>query len=66
MTITDQDVQLFRFTIKNSSEYDFSDYSDKSLKRRLAKVLADNRTDITTFIKQHETHQKYRLKTTHI
>jgi chemotaxis protein methyltransferase CheR len=50
MTVTDQDVQLFRFTIKNSSDYDFSDYSEKSLKRRLAKVLADNKTDITTFI----------------
>lgn len=50
MTITDQDVQLFRYTLKNASEYDFSDYSEKSLNRRLAKVLSDNKTDITTFI----------------
>ena len=50
MTVTDQDVQLFRYTIKNASNYDFSDYSEKSLMRRIAKVLADNKTDITTLI----------------
>ncbi|HYX06663.1 MAG TPA: CheR family methyltransferase [Bacteroidales bacterium] len=48
MTITDQDSQLFLTTIKNFSGYDFSDYSEKSLKRRLAKVLIDNKMDIYT------------------
>ncbi len=43
MTITDQDFQLFLYALKNSSNYDFSQYSEKSLKRRLAKVLADNK-----------------------
>jgi chemotaxis protein methyltransferase CheR len=43
MTITDQDFQLFIYALKNSSKYDFSQYSEKSLKRRLAKVLADNK-----------------------
>jgi len=50
MDVTDQDVQLFKYTLKNSSNYDFSDYSEKSLKRRIAKVLADNKMDITTLI----------------
>lgn len=47
MTITEQDYQLFLFSLKNLSKYDFSQYSEKSLKRRLIKVLADNRLTIT-------------------
>lgn len=50
MTITEQDYQLFLFSLKNFSKYDFSQYSEKSLKRRLAKVLADNRLTITGLI----------------
>ena len=50
MTITDQDYQLFIFTLKQSSKYDFSLYSEKSLKRRLIKVLSDNNINITTLI----------------
>ncbi len=46
MTISDQDTQLFVTTLKNYSGYDFSDYSGKSLNRRLAKVLMDNKMDI--------------------
>jgi chemotaxis protein methyltransferase CheR len=42
MTVTDQDYQLFIFTLKNSSKYDFSQYSEKSLKRRIMKVLTDH------------------------
>lgn len=50
MTVTDQDILYFVTTLKNTSEYDFSDYSEKSLKRRLAKVLTDNKADIFTLI----------------
>jgi chemotaxis protein methyltransferase CheR len=50
MDVTDQDVQLFRYTLKNSSNYDFGDYSEKSLKRRIAKVLADNKLEINSLI----------------
>ena len=32
MTVTDQDYQLFVYALKNSSKYDFSQYSEKSLK----------------------------------
>lgn len=50
MTITEQDFQLFLFALKTSSKYDFSDYSEKSLKRRLAKVLTDNKLNITALV----------------
>ena len=46
MVVEDQDIQVFVLALKNSSGYDFSEYSEKSLKRRLAKVLMDNKTDI--------------------
>jgi chemotaxis protein methyltransferase CheR len=50
MVISDQDLQYFVTTLKNSSKYDFSEYSDKSLKRRLQKVLTDFNLDITGLI----------------
>ena len=50
MTDIDQDTQLFVTTLRSFSSYDFSDYSEKSLKRRLAKVLTDNRMDMHTLI----------------
>ena len=50
MTITEQDFQLFLFALKTSSKYDFSDYSEKSLKRRLQKVLTDNKLNITALV----------------
>jgi chemotaxis protein methyltransferase CheR len=50
MIITEQDFQLFLFALKTSSKYDFSDYSEKSLKRRLLKVLTDNKLNITALL----------------
>ena len=50
MIITDQDLQYFISALKNSSKYDFSEYSYKSLKRRLQKVLDDFNFDITGLI----------------
>ncbi|MCG8699453.1 MAG: hypothetical protein MI922_15460 [Bacteroidales bacterium] len=50
MTITEQDFQLFLYALKSTSNYDFSEYSEKSLKRRLAKVLADNKHTLTSLI----------------
>lgn len=47
MVVTDQDLQYFVNTLKNSSKYDFSEYSDKSLKRRLQKILTDFNLDMT-------------------
>lgn len=50
MTVTEQDFQLFLFALKSSSNYDFTEYSEKSLKRRLAKVLLDNKTNINSLV----------------
>jgi chemotaxis protein methyltransferase CheR len=44
--IEDLEIKNFVTALKSASGYDFSEYSEKSLKRRLAKVLMDNRFDI--------------------
>lgn len=59
MTITEQDFQLFLFALKTSSKYDFSDYSEKSLKRRLAKVLTDNKLNITALVNKIKNDQQF-------
>lgn len=46
MNITDLDLAQFNLVVKGTSSYDFSEYSEKSIKRRLAKLLVDNKTDI--------------------
>ncbi|HOT14992.1 MAG TPA: CheR family methyltransferase [Bacteroidales bacterium] len=50
MTIEDIDIQYFVTALKNSSGYDFSEYSEKSLKRRLAKVLMDNKMELNQLV----------------
>src|SRR6056297_2800839 len=50
MGLTDKEVLYFVTTIKNHSEYNFTEYSEKSLKRRIQKVLDDNKMDISTII----------------
>jgi chemotaxis protein methyltransferase CheR len=50
ISVTDKDYNLFITAIKQASDYDFSDYSDKSFKRRIAKILSDNSTDINSLI----------------
>ncbi|MFP4447959.1 MAG: CheR family methyltransferase [Bacteroidota bacterium] len=50
MALSDKEVHYFVSTIKKHSDYDFSEYSEKSLKRRIQKVLDDNRIDIAKAI----------------
>lgn len=45
--VTNEDVQRFITTIKMSSTYDFTDYSERSFKRRIEKLLVDNHMDIS-------------------
>jgi len=52
MIVTTPDLQQFISVVRSNSSYDFSDYSDKSLKRRLAKVLVDNKMDLTALLSQ--------------
>ena len=58
-SITDSELTLIVQTIRSVSSYDFSDYSDKSLKRRFIKILMDCR--ITTFelVQQLRTQPKF-------
>ena len=44
MSITDSELSQIIQTIRSVSAYDFSDYSEKSLKRRFSKILLDFRT----------------------
>ena len=59
MVVTDQDLQYFVNTLKNSSKYDFSEYSDKSLKRRLQKVLSDFNLDLAGLISSIKTNTEF-------
>jgi chemotaxis protein methyltransferase CheR len=52
MEIENQDIQAFINTVKSRSEYDFSEYSDKSLKRRLSKILLDNQLTPDSLLKK--------------
>ncbi len=62
MTNEDQDIQLFIGAIMQSVGYDFTDYSMKSLKRRLAKVLLDNNLDIVGLICEIKKNQNFAEK----
>jgi len=59
MVISDQDLQYFVSALKNSSKYDFSEYSDKSLKRRLQKVLTDFNLDVAGLISSMKTNPTF-------
>ena len=50
MEIAQQDIFLLCQTIRKVSAYDFSDYSYKSLYRRVEKILTDNNLSIQTLI----------------
>jgi chemotaxis protein methyltransferase CheR len=57
--ITNDDVHLFINAVKAQSEYDFSDYSDKSLKRRIEKILSDNKISLPDLIKEIKKDPEY-------
>jgi chemotaxis protein methyltransferase CheR len=48
--IDDTEIKSFVDRVKSISGYDFSGYTGKSLKRRLAKILFDNKLDFDEFI----------------
>ena len=49
-TVTDQELLYFVTALKNHSDYDLTDYSEKSLKRRLQKVFVDHKIDLLGLI----------------
>ncbi len=63
MVLSDQEVVFFINTVKNASSYDFSEYSEKSLKRRLQKILIDNNMDLITLINKLKTNKDFLEKT---
>ena len=50
MEVSEQDIQMFIDTVKEVSTYDFSDYSDKSLKRRVERLLIEHKVNIKALI----------------
>ncbi|HYW94011.1 MAG TPA: CheR family methyltransferase, partial [Bacteroidales bacterium] len=50
----DEDIKLFLESLRSASNYDFSNYSVNSLKRRLRKLLTDNHLDITHLVQKIE------------
>ena len=46
--LSNEDVSKFIKIIKLVSTYNFADYSEKSFKRRIEKLLIDNKIDIST------------------
>lgn len=57
--VSERDFRLFVKTVGQFSKYDFSDYSDKSLKRMVARVLSDHKTDISTLVREISINKDY-------
>ena len=57
--IDENEIIVFVDKIKKISDYDFSEYSDKSLKRRLTKILFDNNLDFKTFIQKIQQNKSF-------
>jgi chemotaxis protein methyltransferase CheR len=57
--IDEDEIKIFIDRIKVISDYDFSEYSDKSLKRRLTKILFDNNLDFNTFLYKIEHNRSF-------
>ncbi len=55
MVPDEKDILVFLETVKSISDYDFSNYSMNSLKRRVHKLTNDNHIDVTGLIKKIET-----------
>ena len=55
MDIENLDIRAFIDTVRSLSDYDFSDYSDKSLKRRLSKILLDEQLTLESLIEKIRT-----------
>ncbi len=52
MNIEDRDIKEFLKTISENSDYDFSDYSLNSLRRRIDKALEDFNSDLVSLIEK--------------
>jgi len=57
--VGDKDLQSFIELVKSLSDYDFSNYSDKSLKRRLSKVLMDSKLTVPLLLEKIGNNQNF-------
>ena len=59
MEVTEKDMLSFVEAVESSSSYDFSDYSDKSLKRRVERLLVEYRVNVQGLIYKIEHNQEF-------
>jgi len=59
MNITDSELSQIIQTIRSVSVYDFTEYSEKSLKRRFTKILMDYRFTMDVLLNQLKTQKKF-------
>jgi chemotaxis protein methyltransferase CheR len=59
MSITDSELLQIIQTVRSVSVYDFSEYSEKSLKRRFTKILLDYRITADELLRQLRTQPKF-------
>jgi Methylase of chemotaxis methyl-accepting proteins len=59
MGVTDEELQGFIRTLKDGGGYDLSEYSDKSLKRRLEKVFDDSKVPFNQFLNNIRGNKEY-------
>ena len=59
MSITDSELLQVIQTIRSVSAYDFSEYSEKSLKRRFTRILMDSRFSTDELLRQLRTQPKF-------
>jgi chemotaxis protein methyltransferase CheR len=52
MELENQEILTFVNTVRSHSDYDFTEYSDKSLKRRLMKILHDHHLTTDSLLKK--------------
>jgi len=62
MIVTDDDLVSFIRILKDGGGYDLSEYSDKSLKRRLEKVSEDSRLPFNQFLSNIKTNKEFAEK----
>jgi chemotaxis protein methyltransferase CheR len=62
MELMDNDIKLFLESVKNRSNYDFSNYSISSLKRRVSKLLTDNHMGMTELTEKISEDRKFMEK----
>ena len=48
--VSNEEVKKFIHAVKSISDYDFEDYSERSFKRRLEKLIVDNRMNVSVLI----------------